>query len=720
MIPVREEARGVSNRRIILGIIVLAAVVLTGGVTWIVVLPDGTGDPSAPVVVNAPELEATAGSQRVYRIDPGRSTARYQAFEEFIDATVGSPVGETSAVAGDILIDPGDPAGSRFGPILVNVESLASDSRMRDSRLRKAYLESSEHPEVEMRFGRFLDLPESFEEGGEYTLRLEGDLTVRGITAPTVWDVTFGYGGGSLRGSASTEILMSTYDVGPISIAGLLRTRDDVSLSIDLVAFDVGSGTGPAPPAAPQLASATAGDGAGPSFAEEILPTLSSQCATCHQPGEVGAGHWSLASAADAAEFADALALVTRLRYMPPWKPGGATPPLLHERRLTEEQRASLEQWALAGAPLDVVPTTPVPPDAAAAVQVRADLVLGMSEPYEGTGELADDYRCFLLDPGFEDDTFITGFSLAPGERSVVHHSLVYLAGADANDAAEAAADRDARPGWECFGGPGVPGVGGVIASWVPGQTATIQPEGTGFLVPVGSVLVFQLHYNYEAQVLADRTDLILQIEPAGGELRALQPVPLIAPVEIPCSDPAFGPQCERGEVLGELRRTEGLRASILPNLLRRLCGRTAAELGDPDSPTVTSWCDIPMRYAGTIVEVGGHMHTMGSHFSLTLNPERVDEQVLFEIPQWDFNWQGRYQYETPIRVAEGDMVRISCTWNKGTGDEQRYTVWGEGTHDEMCLSSLTVLPDDPEDVPTRRLNLLRGFRMLLDRVVGG
>ena len=705
-----------NDRRLVLGVGLFAVVVVIAGVAWFVVLPDENTDPPAAVVVNAPELAAANESQRVFRIDPNRSTARYQAFEEFLDAAVGSPIGETSAIAGDILIEPGNPENSRVGTIIVNVESLVSDNGMRDSRLRKAYLESARYPEVEMRFGRFLDLPESLEEGEEYTLQLEGDLTVKGIMAPTVWDVTFGFDDAHLRGFARTEILMSTYDVGPISIAGFLKTRDEVSLSIDLVAFDVAAGTSPDAPAGRQLASASGQGGDGPSFAEEILPTLSSACASCHQPGAVGAGHWSLATAADAAQFADALALVTRLGYMPPWKPGGATPKLLHERRLTAEQQASLQQWAAAGGPLDVAPSTPVPPSEAGIVQVRADLVLGMSEPYEGTGELSDDYRCFLLDPAFEEDMFITGFSLAPGERRVVHHSLVYLASADARDEAEVASSRDARPGWECFGGPGIPGVGGVIASWVPGQTATMQPEGTGFLVPAGSVLVFQLHYNYQEQVLPDQSSLILQTEPADEDILALQSVPLIAPVEIPCSDPTVGPQCGRDHVLRELRETEGLRASILPNLLLRLCGRTAAEFQEQDGPTVTSWCDIPMRYAGRILEIGGHMHTMGSRFSLTLNPETDDEQVLFEIPQWDFNWQGRYQYEIPVRVVEGDMVRISCTWNKGIGEGQKYTVWGSGTDDEMCLSSLTVLSDDPDSVPSSRLNLLRGFGGLLDR----
>ncbi len=639
------------GRRPILGIVVAAAAVMGTGVVWFVVLPGADGDRSAQVVVAAPALEAANERQRVFRIDRNQSVARYQAFEEFLDATVGSPVGETSVIAGDIVIEPGSPEAGRFGTIVVNVESLVSDSRMRDSRLRKDFLESASYPEVEMRFGRFLGLPASFEPGEEYALRLEGDLTVKGITAPTVWDVTFEFDDGHLRGSASTEVLMSTYGLGPISIAGLLTTRDEVSLSIDLVAYDI--------------------------------------------------------------------ALVTRLGYMPPWKPGGATPALLHERRLEPEQRASVRQWALAGAPLDVAADTPVAPSEADDVPVRSDLVLGMSEPYQGTGELSDDYRCFLLDPAFEEDMFITGFSLDPGERRVVHHSLVYLAGADARDEVAAAAGLDARPGWECFGGPGVSGVGGVIASWVPGQVATVQPEGTGFLVPAGSFFVFQLHYNYGEQVLPDQTNLVLQTESADEDLLALQSVPLIAPVEIPCADPAAGPGCERSHVLRELRETEGLRAAILPGLLLRLCGRTASEFQEQDGPMVTSSCDIPLSYAGTIVEIGGHMHTMGNRFSLTLNPDADDEQVLFEVPQWDFNWQGRYQYETPVHIAEGDIVRISCTWEKGTGEGQRYTVWGEGTRDEMCLSSLTVLPDDPESVPSRLLELLRGFTGLLDRVGG-
>ena len=96
-----------NRRRLVLGTILCAIVGLFAGVALFVVLREDNFEPPVAVVVTAPELEAANERQRVFRIDRNRSVARYQAFEEFLDATVGSPVGETSAIAGDILIEPG-------------------------------------------------------------------------------------------------------------------------------------------------------------------------------------------------------------------------------------------------------------------------------------------------------------------------------------------------------------------------------------------------------------------------------------------------------------------------------------------------------------------------------------------------------------------------------------------------------------------------------------
>ena len=41
----------------------------------------------------------------------------------------------------------------------------------------------------------------------------------------------------------------------------------------------------------------------------------------------------------------------------------------------------------------------------------------------EGTG--TDDYRCFLVDPGFETDQLVSGVQIAPQNAAIVHHVIV-------------------------------------------------------------------------------------------------------------------------------------------------------------------------------------------------------------------------------------------------------------------------------------------------------
>ncbi len=89
-------------------------------------------------------------------------------------------------------------------------------------------------------------------------------------------------------------------------------------------------------------------------------------------------------------------------------------------------------------------------------VGVADDLPGGVYEPAAPSGG-TDDYRCFLADPGLTADSFVTGVQFLPGNADIVHHSILFrvepaqLAAAEAKDAA------DPRPGWECFGGPGLP-----------------------------------------------------------------------------------------------------------------------------------------------------------------------------------------------------------------------------------------------------------------------
>ena len=90
-------------------------------------------------------------------------------------------------------------------------------------------------------------------------------------------------------------------------------------------------------------------------------------------------------------------------------------------------------------------------------------------------------------------------------------------------------------------------------------------------------------------------------------------------------------------------------------------------------------------------------MHEFGESYTLTINPDTPEERVLIDIPKWNFDWQLSYEPAEELRIERGDVVRITCTWDRTNVimPEPRYITWSDGTVDEMCFTPLAVLPDE-------------------------
>lgn len=187
----------------------------------------------------APTLESTISNQLVYRIDTSQSLVRYEVTERFAGRDLSTAVGTTRQIAGDILIDRDDPSRSQLGTIVINVEQFESDSSLRDRRIRREFLESERYPESTFVATDFVNLSASVEEQTPYSFDIIGDLTVKETTQTVTWTATVTLDGDRLTGTASTTILMSDYAVGPISIAGLVETADEVTLTFEFVALSV-------------------------------------------------------------------------------------------------------------------------------------------------------------------------------------------------------------------------------------------------------------------------------------------------------------------------------------------------------------------------------------------------------------------------------------------------------------------------------------------------
>lgn len=388
-----------------------------------------------------------------------------------------------------------------------------------------------------------------------------------------------------------------------------------------------------------------------PTWHADVAPIVQRSCAGCHAPGELGG--FSLQTAADVALVAPAVREAVLQRTMPPWGAAEGCAEYTNSRALREDEVQTLVDWIDAGlpegdpasSPGEVAPATPPSLD-------RVDLALTLPEPYTPQGQ-GDDYRCFLMEWPYEDNTWVTGYEVVPDNRAVVHHVIPFLIAPDDADTYRALDEADPGPGYTCYGGPG----GDLdslintrwLGSWAPGGGPSLFPEGHGLRVKPGSLVAVQMHYNSATELPdPDQSTVHLRVSTEALGWADIQPWTDVAWVlgvgmEIPA-------------------QTEG----------------------------VTHTFEYTAEETFTIHNVGLHLHTLGRSAEMRVLHADGAESCLAVVPDWDFNWQVRYNLAEPVAVGPGDTVRLSCTWDNPTDQTVQ---WGEGTGEEMCLG-VTLLTD--------------------------
>lgn len=174
----------------------------------------------------------------VFKIVPGESTVTYEVEEVFLNQNnaFNLAVGVTSAVEGEIMVDRVNPQNSSIEPITVDISQFTSDNQRRDNAIRERFLQSAQFPNVILNPTGIQGLPGTYQEGEQISFQVTGDLTIREVTRPVTFDVTLVGEGDTITGEATTMILMSDFGFGPISIAGILNTEDEVNVKFDFVA----------------------------------------------------------------------------------------------------------------------------------------------------------------------------------------------------------------------------------------------------------------------------------------------------------------------------------------------------------------------------------------------------------------------------------------------------------------------------------------------------
>jgi hypothetical protein len=397
-----------------------------------------------------------------------------------------------------------------------------------------------------------------------------------------------------------------------------------------------------------------------PTWYRDVEPLVIEKCQGCHT--DAGVAPFALVTYQDFVPLREAIYQAVEDGVMPPWQPADCCNHYRWDRSLSGEQRATLLRWFDRGMALgddvDRVPASPPPPGLP-----RVDLRAVMKEPFLPKPTIgADEIRCFLLDHELTDrDRYITGFDFIPGVRGEVHHVIVNAIAPDAVADLEARDGADGRPGWDCWGEGNELGASSMyIGGWQPGVLPRLLPEGIGRLLPAGTRIMLNVHYDTGHGAAPDLSSIDIMLE-------------------------------------DRVERVE--RAAPVGNPLWFLGEGMEIPANAPDTSVWFSWDPtvITKRQPIEIHNVMLHMHELGSIGRVAILRADGTTECLLNIPRWDFHWMADYYFETPVRLAPGDELYVECHWDNTeanqkvvNGELQAPTTLHWGTDQEMCGAVVT------------------------------
>ncbi len=180
-----------------------------------------------------------------------------------------------------------------------------------------------------------------------------------------------------------------------------------------------------------------------------------------------------------------------------------------------------------------------------------------------------------------------------PGDRSVVHHIIVYVIDP------KAARGPGGRPRPMHFTG------------YAPGDAPSVFPEGTAKRIPAGADLLFQVHYT---------------------------------PIGTGADRPLQGWAWSSPRPSRRARRSRS--ASPIP---------TCCLPAQTDNIAVAS--SMVLSGNARLLSLFPHMHLRGKDFKFTITKPHESPEVVLSVPGYDFGWQTYYVLAEPMNLPKGTRI---------------------------------------------------------------
>ena len=220
-------------------IVILVVVLLVGVATYTVFrAPEQASSPitAIPLADAGTGTTALPANALVFQVVQGESEARF-IIDEVLNDQPKTVIGTTRQVAGQIAIDPENPAESRVGVIQINARDLTTDSEFRNRAIKNQILQTDQYEFITFSPTEITGLPSSGVVGQSYTFQMVGDLTIGDVTKQATFEVTTRAASEDrLTGTATTTIAYADYGISIPQVRQVASVDDQVRLELEFVA----------------------------------------------------------------------------------------------------------------------------------------------------------------------------------------------------------------------------------------------------------------------------------------------------------------------------------------------------------------------------------------------------------------------------------------------------------------------------------------------------
>jgi polyisoprenoid-binding protein YceI len=176
---------------------------------------------------------ATAAALR-FVLAPTGNTARYRVRERLVGHDLpNDAIGETKSLTGAIEFDSKGRVIPQSSKFVLEAGTFVSDQNRRDGFVRGRLLEADAYPSIVLVpadiSGVSLPLPAS----GTLPFEMTANLTVHGVTRPTIWKGSAKFQDGRVTGSAATAFTFDDIQMEQPRVPVLLSVADTIRLEID-------------------------------------------------------------------------------------------------------------------------------------------------------------------------------------------------------------------------------------------------------------------------------------------------------------------------------------------------------------------------------------------------------------------------------------------------------------------------------------------------------